>query len=171
MGAPRTLAASLLRAVARLAPDESRDWANAMLRELDFIDGDWAALFWALGSTAAILRHAASLWRLWLKGKTKEEARMNSTGKKALGVGLGMLSALMLVGCAFAVLRILSLLFPGLGLDHSGWAYWLAVLAIPETIFVGATVLLWRRKGPIAAGILATGLVMGLHVAVHFAMR
>ena len=159
MGAPRTLAARLLRTVARLAPDESRDWATAMLRELDFIGGDWAALFWALGSTAAILRHSASLWRVWLKGKTKEETRMNHTGKKALGVGLGMLSALMLVGCAFAVLRILSLLFPGLGLDHSGWAYWLAVLAIPETVFVAATVLLWRRKGPIAAGILATGLV------------
>jgi hypothetical protein len=40
MGAPRTLAARLLRAVVRLAPAESRDWAAAMLRELDFIEGD-----------------------------------------------------------------------------------------------------------------------------------
>ena len=171
MGAPRTLAARLLKAVVRLVPDETREWAVAMLRELDFIDGDWAAFFWALGSTTAILRHAISVWRTWLELKQKKEAGMNNTGKKALGVGLGILSALALVGCLFAGLRILSILFPGLGLDHSGWAYWLAVMAIPEAIFVVATVMLWRKKGPIAAGILATGLAIALHVGVHLAMR
>jgi uncharacterized membrane protein len=171
MGAPRTLAAKLLRAVVRLVPVETRDWAVAMLRELDFIEGDWAAFFWALGSTTAIVRHAANVWRGWLKQKMNKEAGMNNTGKKALGVGLGMLSALALVGCLFAGLRIIGILFPGLGLEHSGWAYWLAVMAIPEAIFVIATVMLWRRKGPLAAGILATGLAMALHVCVHFAMR
>ena len=169
MGAPRTLAAKLLRAVVRLAPAESRDWAAAMLRELDFIEGDLAALLWALGSAAAILRHAASVWRAWLQRKSEKETRMNKTGKKVLGIGLGMLSALALVGCAFASLRILGILFPGL--EHSSWAYWLAVMAIPEAIFVAATVMLWRKKGPIAAGILAMGLVMALHVAVHFTLH
>jgi hypothetical protein len=168
MGAPRKLAAALLRAVLRLAPVESREWATAMLHELDFIKGEWAALFWALGSTMAILRHAASVGWAWLKGNAKE-GRMSNTGKKALGVGLGMLSALALVGCAFAVLRIVGTLFPGL--EHSPWAYWLAVLAVPEAIFVVATVILWRKRGPIAAGILATGLVMALHVAVHFTLH
>jgi hypothetical protein len=139
-----------------------------MLRELDFIEGEWAALFWAIGSTTAILRHAAAVWRAWLNGTTKE-GRMNSKGKKALAVGLGMLSALALVGCAFAVLRIAGVIFPGL--EHSPWAYWLAVMAIPEAIFAAATVMLWRRKGPVAAGILATALVMALHVAVHFTLH
>lgn len=171
MGAPRTLAARLLRAVVRLVPEESREWAIAMLHELDFIEGDWAAFFWALGSTTAILRHAVSVWRTWLIDKTNKEAGMNNTGKKVLGVGLGILSALALVGCAFAGLRIISILFPGLGLEHSRWAYWLAVMAIPEAIFVVATVLLWRKKGPIAAGILATGLAIALHIGVHLAMR
>lgn len=169
MGAPRKLAAALLRGVLRLAPLESRDWALAMLRELDFIKGEWAALFWALGSAAAILRHAASAWREWLKRKTKEEAGMSSTGKKVLGVGLGMLSALALVGCALAGLRIISILFPGL--EHSPWAYWLAMLAIPETIFVAATVMLWRKRGPVAAGILAMVLVVAMHVAVHLTLH
>jgi hypothetical protein len=136
---------------------------------LDFIEGDLAALLWALGSAAAILRHAASVWRAWLQRKSEKETRMNKTGKKVLGIGLGMLSALALVGCAFASLRILGILFPGL--EHSSWAYWLAVMAIPEAIFVAATVMLWRKKGPIAAGILATGLVMALHVAVHFTLH
>lgn len=169
MGTPRRLAAKLLRAAVRLAPGESRDWASAMLRELDFIEGEWEALFWALGSTTVILRQAASAWRNWFEGKTKGEERMNNTGRKALGVGLGIFSALALVGCAFATLRISGLVFPGL--EHSRWAYWLAVMAIPEAIFVAATVALWRKRGPVAAGILATGLVMALHVAVHFAMR
>ena len=96
---------------------------------------------------------------------------MNNAPRKALGVAIGALSALMLVGCALAVLRIAGILFPQLDLDHSNWLYWLAVMAIPETVFVAATVLLWRRKGPVAAGILATGLVMVLHVAVHLALR
>ncbi|HXR38594.1 MAG TPA: hypothetical protein VN776_05860 [Terracidiphilus sp.] len=96
---------------------------------------------------------------------------MNKVGKKAMGVGLGAVSALMLVGCAFAVLRIAAHLFPGLGLEHAEWTHWLAVIVIPETIFVAAAIFLWRKKGPVAVGILTTALMMGLHVAVHLAMR
>jgi len=169
MGTQRKLAARLLGAAIRLAPPQSRDWACAMLRELDFIQGEWAALFWALGSTAAILRQAISVWRTWLKESQNQEAGMNNKGNKAVGVGVGMLCALALVGCSFALLRILGLVNPGL--EHSSWAYWLAVLGIPEAIFVAATVLLWRKKGPVAAGILATGLVMALHVAAHLTMH
>jgi hypothetical protein len=169
MSRPRQLAAFLLRAALRLAPRQSRDWAAAMLRELDFIDGEWTALFWALGSMAAILRHSAGVVWAWLKRKTNEEVGMNTTGKKALGVTLGIVSALMLVGCAFAVLRIIGLLFPSL--NHSPWAYWIAVLALPEAAFVAATILLWRERGPIAAGVLATGLVIALHIGVHLALR
>jgi hypothetical protein len=44
-------------------------------------------------------------------------------------------------------------------------------MVVPEAIFVGATIALWRKRGPVAAGILATGLMMALHVAVHFSMR
>jgi len=167
--APRRLAAAILRAAVYLAPPESRAWAAAMQRELDFVHGDWSALFWALGSAGAVLKHAASVLLLGSKSKSKEEQGMNQTGKKALGVGLGILSALMLAGCAFAVLRIAGILFPTL--DRSPIAYWVGVLIIPETIFVVATILLWRKRGPVAAGILATGLVMALHIAVHIAMR
>jgi hypothetical protein len=169
MGMPRKLAERLLQAALRLAPEESREWVLAMLKELDFVQGEWAALFWALGSVTAILRHTISGWRAWFRNKSNKETFMNNTGKKALGVGLGMLAALALVGCAFAVLRIVGTLFPGL--EHSPWAYWLAVLAIPEAIFVAATVMLWRKKGPVAAGILATGLVMALHVAVRLTLH
>jgi hypothetical protein len=170
MGAPRKLATGLLRAVLRLVPEESRQWATAMLHELDFVDGDWAALFWALGSVTAILRHAASVFRMNLKRPAKE-AGMNNTGRKALGITLGALSALFVAGCAFPLLRLISLMFPELGYGHASWPYWLTVIMIPEAIFAVATVLLWRKRGPVAAGILATALIMGLHVAVHAAMH
>jgi hypothetical protein len=172
MGGPRKLAQRLLEAIATCVPAASRDWAQAMLHELDFIRGDWAALFWALGSAAAICRHAAKGWRSWFNRRsTTKEEQMNSTGKKAVGVGMGALSALMLVGCAFALLRITDLIFPGLGLARAEWTHWLAALIVPEMIFIAAAVILWRKRGPVAAGILTIGLMMGLHVAVHLAMR
>jgi hypothetical protein len=46
----RRSAASLIRAVARLASPSTQDWARAMLAELDSIGSDWVALLWALGS-------------------------------------------------------------------------------------------------------------------------
>lgn len=171
MGAGRTIATKLLGAVVRLVPNESRDWAEGALRELDFIKGDWAALFWALGSVTAILRHAMSAWSAWLHKKENKEAGMSNIGKKAGVVGLGVLSAVALLGCLAAGLRMVSILFPGSGLDHSSWGTWLAVMAIPETVFVAATVLLWRKKGPVAAGVLALGLAVALHVGVHLALR
>lgn len=171
MGTPRNLAARLLRAMLRMAPEESREWALAMLRELDFIEGEWAALFWAIGSAAAIVRHAACHWRRWMKHETKEDGKMNEKGKKALGVGIGLFSSLMLVGCAFAILRIAGALFPGLDIEHLEWTHILTVIVIPEAIFVTAAVLLWRKRGPVAAGILTTALVVALHVVAHLTLH
>ena len=39
MAMPRRLAAALLRAVLRLAPERSHDWARAMLHEIDHLNG------------------------------------------------------------------------------------------------------------------------------------
>jgi hypothetical protein len=39
-----------------------------MLREMDFVEGDWAALFWALGSATALFRGSeVPSTMLWLK--------------------------------------------------------------------------------------------------------
>jgi hypothetical protein len=172
MGAPRTLAERLLRAMVRLAPEESRDWANAMLAELDFIEGDWTALFWALGSATAILRHASAGWRRWISRKQRsEEGRMNSTGKKAISFASGALLALMLSLSVFGLQVLLAMLFPGLGLLRMQWTHLIAVVFVPEIVFVVSAILLWRKRTPVAAGILLTAVVMGMHVAIHFAMR
>ena len=156
MSAARKLASRLLRAVARLSSAESQDWANAMLRELDFIENDWAALFWALGSTTAIFRHSGRGFRKWFgKGSTYEEERMNNLGKKTVGVVTGIALSVMLVVCAFGLLYLTSRLFPGLGLDRIEWTHWLTVIVIPEMIFIVAAVKLWRKRAPVALGVLA----------------
>ncbi len=54
----RGMAFRILRGAACLAPGESRRWADAMLNELDYVEGDVPALRWALGGAMAIGRHA-----------------------------------------------------------------------------------------------------------------
>jgi hypothetical protein len=60
MPAIRRLAWRLLNARAEHSSAESRSWGNAMLREMDFVESDWTALLWALGSTTSLSRHSVS---------------------------------------------------------------------------------------------------------------
>lgn len=50
----RSLALRTLNAAVRRTRPEFRDWGLAMLREMDFIENDWAALFWAIGSVKSL---------------------------------------------------------------------------------------------------------------------
>jgi hypothetical protein len=52
----RKAAVKILDAVVRLAPEASRDWAKAAQVEMGFIENDWAALRWALGSWKMAVR-------------------------------------------------------------------------------------------------------------------
>jgi hypothetical protein len=52
------LAACLLRAGIRLAPGDAREWGNAMLGELQHIEGNWAAVAWALGGAGVLAKQA-----------------------------------------------------------------------------------------------------------------
>jgi len=168
MGEPRKLAAKLLEAVVRYAPEQSREWASAMLRELDFIEGDWSALFWALGSAAAITRHAAGNWRSGITNKkqTKEE-NMSSTGRKAAGVAVGAGLALLLAFAGMGMVQFIGFIVPNL--EHMHWPHFLGAIVIPEIVFVISAILLWRKRPPVALGILLMGAAIGVHVAVHFA--
>ncbi len=56
MAPSRRLALKILNAVVRFASPAAQDWAKAMLRELDFIENDWTALLWAIGSTRILLK-------------------------------------------------------------------------------------------------------------------
>jgi hypothetical protein len=53
----RQAATVLLDAAIRIAPPDTRDWGRAMRSELNCVDGAWAALMWALGSTSVLAKH------------------------------------------------------------------------------------------------------------------
>ena len=164
----RKLAVRWLEAIVRNAPPPCREWASAMLRELDFIEGDWAALLWAIGSTAAISRHCLRVWRAWMRGR-EEGATMKDTAMKVLGVLLGVLIAVAVMAAgAFRVHGVLFRFFPAL--EHLGvpWPVYLIALVLEALLVVG-TVKLWQKRRPMAIGILLAAVVFGTHFVVHIA--
>jgi hypothetical protein len=58
MSLARRAASRILRGAVRLAPVDTRRWGTAMLSELDHVEGELAALRWALGGSTAVCRHA-----------------------------------------------------------------------------------------------------------------
>lgn len=52
------VAACMLRAGIRLAPGDAREWGNAMLGELQHIEGNWTAVAWALGGAGVLAKQA-----------------------------------------------------------------------------------------------------------------
>jgi hypothetical protein len=170
-GLRRRFAAGLLRAVVRCAPAASRLWAEAMLRELEFVESDWGALWWALGGTTAILRHSGRelLVLCWTYSKRIEERAMEQMGKK-VGLGVaGAVGAVAVMLAAFGLLYLTAVSFPALGLDRAEWAHFLVAIVLPGIALAIVTVLLWRKKRPVAVGIMLSGAVMVTHLAVHFA--
>src|SRR5580704_5459223 len=108
MSAARRLASRLLGAAVRQSSSGSQEWARAMLSELDFIESDWAALFWALGSARAIFKYSVPRQlHAWLgKCSSQEEGpmlkliRRNAAGAlSGIGIAVGVLVA------AFGVVR------------------------------------------------------------------
>ena len=191
MGYPRTLAAKLLQAMLRCAPLERRAWVEAMLRELDFIGldfigrdqarGDWAALFWALGCTGAIFRECLRgcgtwLWKqcagLFGVQSTEEGNKMNSTGKKTVGVLSGIGIALAFGVGMYLLSNVIADMLLAVGVQRTMWSHILSVILPTELIVVVAAILLWRRKrAAVAVGLLVPALLMGAHVVVFFVTR
>ena len=54
----RAVATCLLHGALKIAPPEAAEWGHAMLGELHQVEGDWAALAWALGSASVLAKHA-----------------------------------------------------------------------------------------------------------------
>jgi hypothetical protein len=164
----RRLAVRWLEAIVRNAPPPCREWASAMLRELDFIESDWAALLWAIGSMASISRHWLRVWRVWMRGR-EEEPTMKDTAMKVAGVLLGVLIAVAVMAAgAFGVHGVLFRFFPAL--EHQGvpWPVWVIALVLEALLVVG-TVKLWQKRRPMAVGILLAAAVFGTHFVMHIA--
>src|SRR3984893_866206 len=170
MSVTRRFASRLLGAAVRHSSSESQEWARAMLSELDFIQSDWAALFWALGSTRAIFKYSIPRQlRAWLGKRSSQEERpmlkhirRNATGTlSGIGIAVGVLVA------AFGLVRVLLVMFPASTLKGVESAEMLAVIVVPETIFVVAAVALWRKRRPMAVGLVLSAVILVAHVVVH----
>jgi hypothetical protein len=55
---PRRIAALLLRFAIWIAPYDTLDWGRGMLSELNHVQGNWAALIWAVGGAGVLAKHA-----------------------------------------------------------------------------------------------------------------
>lgn len=167
MGRARRLASRLLQWVARRASPGCRDWAQAMLRELDFIGSDWVAFFWALGGATAIFKHSIPRRLKALLWGSEEKPMANDIGKKTVGVLSGIAVAAAVILCAFGVVWLLFRFFPGWELGPVPW--WAVVIVAPEISFIAGVVMLWRRKRPMAVGILLMAITVATHVVMHVA--
>jgi hypothetical protein len=173
MSLARRLSSRLLNAAARHASSDTQDWAHAMLRELDYIEGDWAALFWAVGGTTAIFRYSVPrevrAWAQRRRPNRAEELMMNTIGQKATGVISGVGMAFAVVACAFGFVRLFFLLFPAWDIERMPWAEWLGVIVVPETIFIVTSVAVWRRRRSMAVGIVLSAITLITHFVIHVA--
>jgi hypothetical protein len=152
MSAIRRSASRLLLFVIRQSPAQSRSWGRAMLREMDFVDNDWAALLWALGSTTAICREAWSLQRV---------ARWTASVLSGMAVAGVVLT--------ISVMALVSLMRASWFEPSQGkLAEPLFVVVIPEAVYLLSAVALWRPQRRVACGILAAGAILITHSIVHF---
>jgi hypothetical protein len=155
------------------AKGRSRTWAEALLRELDFVPGEWPALWWALGGTMAVARHAGRgmVGERCRRLREWKEKAMEQMGKKAGWLVAGAVGTVALSLIALGVQLGVAELFPNLGLRNSMWIHLVMVLIIPLAICLSLAVRIWRTKRPAALGILLSAVVMSTHVVLHFALR
>jgi hypothetical protein len=169
MSMTRRLASRVLTIVIRQSSGEGQLWGNAMLRELDFIQGDWAALFWAFGSTAALCRHSVTS-RLRTLGDWhfNETFQIKRIAKKTTGIVSGVFVAgtvlALCVGILIGLIR-----FASWQQANGRLADRLLIVVIPETLYVVGIITLWRRRKSVALGILLAGVILVTHAIIHFA--
>ncbi|HMD97724.1 MAG TPA: hypothetical protein VKM93_10405 [Terriglobia bacterium] len=59
----RQAATVILESAIRIAPPDADDWGKAMRSEMDYVEGHWAAVIWALGGASVLVKRAlASLF-------------------------------------------------------------------------------------------------------------
>jgi len=169
MSAIRRLASRLLGAAVRHSSSDSQEWVRAMLSELDYIESDWAALFWALGSARAIFKYSIPRQlHTWLGTRSNEEEGMlEHMRRTAAGTLAGIGIAVGVLVSAFGLVRLLLVIFPAPTLKGVESVQMLAVIVVPETIFVVAAVALWRKRRPMAVGLVLSAVTLVAHVVVH----
>lgn len=136
-----------------------------MLRELDFVESDRAALLWAAGSLTALLRHSAlHQFKIAFEKVAGPAQGPRSNGKKIIEVmlGVGIAGALLVLGVCCLWRRMLVLLPRSQGERAT-----VAVIALVEVAYLRGAIALWRQRRALAMGILLAGIALTVHVAMH----
>ena len=171
ISAPRRLAAVLLSRAVRHCSPERDEWGRAMLSELDFVDGDWNALSWAVGSSTTLCRHALPLRvRAWIGGLRERHGapRLGRFGRTLVALLAGVaIAGGVLALCVCGLLPLMPVIFQGWESWHAPAAQWFVVLVIPEAAYLAAAGALWRHRKSMAAGILLGGFMLITHVVLH----
>ena len=167
----RKLALRFLLAVMAHSSADRKEWGNAMLRELDFVETDWEGLIWVLGSAVVLLRYAVpdSVRALVAKGVGlwQQQSLQRMLGNAfELTIGL-LVSAGVLFGSVYGLRFLAPLLFPDWHVEDRSWAQCLAVIFVPEAIFASGAVVLWWRRRVVAKGILLGALTLLAHFVVY----
>jgi hypothetical protein len=132
----RGLASTILTAAVRRASPPMREWGSAMLREMDFVESDWAALRWALGVVAVLLKHVAAPMSEQSAFFPRAQALMREIRRRTL-LGYGM--------CL--IVTVFCLVHP-----RHGTLQWIGTcLAVVATLYM-AYQLFARRPLPVESG-------------------
>lgn len=156
------VAERLLSAAVRRAPPHAALWAKGMLGELAYIDDDWDALRWALGSVAALVRCTAAR-RLAASAACLTFDHVRRTTFWLLS---GTISATILMALCLLVLA---------NLPHMSWRHLVfaseldrvMVVAGLEAICLALAVGFRHQHRSAAAGALVAGMVLFLHVVTY----
>jgi hypothetical protein len=164
----RTFARVVLNSLVKHSADETRSWGVAMLREMDFVESDWSALLWALGSARALCTLSVSQqWNAFLEGARRElSARALARRIPAMMLGIIMAAGILSL-CMMALARLSHTLW--LGPAYYKIADRFLFVIVPEAIYLISAAALWRQRKAIAVGILSAGGILIAHVIVHFA--
>jgi hypothetical protein len=167
MSAIRGAARYVLQSIVRLAPPASRTWGEAMLREMDCADGDWAALSWALGSMVAVCRSSLIEHLRHRRERVAHERLSRKPGRWVVSVIAGVAAALAVL--ALSVLALATI-------QHESWldpgqtkiARLVFAVVIPDAICLIGAVALWRSQRRHPSGILAACAAVGAHSILYF---
>jgi putative effector of murein hydrolase LrgA (UPF0299 family) len=168
MPAIRRLATRVIEVVVRHSPPDAQSWGSAMLREMDFVEDDWSAALWALGSTTTLCRYSLVQKLDALIHPMDGAWSLYRVAKKIPAMLAGMIAAAaVLVICLLLLSSLLraSWLNPALARLFDR----LLFVVIPEALYLAGAIALWRqRKAAMAIGIVAAGAILMAHAVVHF---
>lgn len=167
MSAVRGAAKRVLQFVVRLAPPRSRTWGEAMLREMDYVDGDWATLFWALGSTVAVCRNS-----LIEQLRRRQERFANGGPSRKPASWIVSVFAGVAVALVVLTLSILTLTTvqraSSFDVGEAKLVRMLFAVVVPDAICLVGAIALWRTQRRRPSGILAACAAVGAHSILYF---